>query len=98
MATKEQINAGFRNLRKAGYFAKQNWWCCQSCGVAAIPETENKDVSYHAQDAERLRETGQTYLNWSGDLGEIRKAFEDAGVPVIQNGSDKQRILIGAHH
>src|SRR6478609_414586 len=35
---KTALTAGFQTLRARGYFAEQNWQCCQSCGVAAIPD------------------------------------------------------------
>ena len=30
----------FRELRKYGYIAKQNFWCCQSCAWADLTDKE----------------------------------------------------------
>jgi hypothetical protein len=29
---------GFQALRERGYFAEQNWQCCQSSGCRAVPD------------------------------------------------------------
>jgi len=53
MTTKEKITKAFKEIRKNGYFARQNFLCCQSCGWASIPEQKvEKAVFYHRQDNE----------------------------------------------
>jgi hypothetical protein len=45
------LTKAFAELRKNGYFAKQNFLCCQSCGWAALSDEEAKNaVFYHNQD------------------------------------------------
>jgi hypothetical protein len=91
------LDRGFRALRERGYFAKQNWKCCQSCGCHAVPdEFAQRYIFYHAQDADGLRERGETYLAWAGDGHEIVEAFRAEGLRVEWNGSQDQRILVGA--
>ena len=91
---KNKITAAFRALRKAGYVAKQNWQCCQSCGCAALPDGAEKYVFYHAQDNERLKNTGACHLAWNGDGTEIATILQDAGLKVNWNGSHDQRMEI----
>ena len=48
-----RLREAFKDLRKAGYFARQNFTCCQSCAWAEIPEEKSdKVVFYHAQEAQ----------------------------------------------
>ena len=56
MTTRTQVNNAFKKLQDAGYFAEQNFWCCQSCGWNAIEEGVEKVVFYHEQDAEAWNE------------------------------------------
>jgi len=90
-----QLTAVFKELRKLGYFARQNFMCCQGCGWSAVPEgKEQKVVFYHAQDKSHLRDTNNLYIAWAGDGEEIRRTFETAGYEVEWDGSSHQRILI----
>lgn len=88
---------GFDGLRVRGYFATQNWQCCQTCGCAAVPdEFARRYVFYHAQNADDLRERGETHLAWAGDGSEIVEVFRAEGLRVEWDGSPGRRILIGA--
>ena len=90
-----KLTTAFRRLRKLGYFAKQNWKCCQGCGCAAIPKDRSeKYVFYHSQDKEQLVEYGACYLSWDGDANEIVNVLELAGLIVEWEGTDNTRILV----
>ena len=93
---KTSLNAGFAELRERGYFAKQNWQCCQTCGVAAIPDDVTDYVFYHSQDAERLAEEDIVNLSWGGNGHEIAKVFRDKGLAVGWDGTDGRRIGVKA--
>ena len=73
MDTKEKRNAAFRDLRKAGFIAKQNFSCCGSCAgyeiaaqVKEMSEAKRARVQgtvfYTKQDAARMRDSGR---GWS---------------------------------
>lgn len=92
---KQSLNAAFVQLRNAGYFAKQNFLCCGSCGWAEMTNKEaKKAVFYHGQDADDLKENGSCYLSWSGDGKEIVKILRANGVDAEWNGEAGTRILI----
>lgn len=94
MAQSKLVKA-FNSLRKKGYFCKMNHTCCQTCGWAEIPEgNDRKVVFYHAQDAERLKETGDVYLAWAGNGYEIVKAIEETGLQVEWDGKGDSRIKV----
>jgi hypothetical protein len=101
MNTKEKVNQAFKLLRKAGYIAKQDFWCCQSCGWAAIhkdyPDAE-KIVFYHNQDNEAWNKDKELdhplYLAWAGDGGEIVNIIKSVGLSVEWDGSKDNRIMI----
>ena len=96
MTTKDKVNKAFLELRKIGYFAEQNFSCCQNCGWAEVPEDAEKVVFYHAQDNEAWNGDGELdhdlYLAWSGDANEIMSCFE--GVNMNWDGNEHTRIKI----
>lgn len=98
MTTKEKINKGFAELRKAGYFAKQKWLCCQSCGWAAVPEGNDKVVFYHDQDADAVNKDGSLnsplYLAWMGNADEIISIMGSCGLNMDWDRSDDSRIRV----
>lgn len=92
---KSNLNKAFKALRKAGYFAKQNFTCCQSCAWAEVPDEQSeKAVFYHRQDADDLKESGSCHLAWAGDGKEIVKILEENGVKTEWEGTDNKRIKI----
>lgn len=90
-----KLSKAFKQLRKLGYFARQNFWCCQSCGWAAIPDGEcEKVVFYHSQDNEDKKEGKPFYLAWCGDGNEIVSVLQQNGIVVDWNGSENSRIRV----
>lgn len=97
MTTKEKVNEAFRMLRTRGYFAKQNFWCCQTCAWADVPEGEEMVVFYHNQDNDAWegKELKQDlHLAWSGNGEEIFRILELVGLNVEWDGSPDKRIKI----
>lgn len=92
---KKKLKVAFEALQSAGYFAKQNFQCCSSCGWAAISKKEaKKAVFYHMQDNDDLKEKGYCYLTWSGKGSEIVEILNDNGIKTEWNGNKKTRIKI----
>ena len=64
-----KLDRAFEALRRAHVVAEQGFSCCNNCGfheiheVAAGPQWAGF-VFFHMQDAERLVETGETYLSY----------------------------------
>lgn len=56
VVTRYDINKLFKRCREVGLFARQNYWCCNSCGTAALhTDMRPKHVGwmfYHQQDAD----------------------------------------------
>jgi hypothetical protein len=95
MTTKKKISQAFATLHKDGYFARQNFQCCQTCGWAAVPHDKAKRaVFYHAQDADNLKETGTCHLAWDGDGEQIVKHLTAAGLKVEWDGSEGHRMFV----
>lgn len=73
---KEELNKFFRELRKMGYVARQNFSCCTGCAGAEIAdeigervssggvkkETIRGTVFYTRQDNDTLNDIGSVYL------------------------------------
>lgn len=96
MATlKRNLNRAFAQLRKLGYTAKQNFWCCQTCAWHDLTDEEaKKTVFYHSQDNDDLKENGTCHLAWAGNGEEIVKVLKDNGIKVDWDGSENTRIKI----
>ena len=100
MNQKKQVAKAFELLREKGYFAEENFWCCQNCGWNAMTDKQaEKAVFYHGQDNESWNEkTGNLktnlYIGWSGDCHEIRNIFESVGLLVEHDGTEGSRIEI----
>lgn len=90
----DNLNKAFKALRKAGYFARQNFLCCQSCGWAAIPQDTFKVVFYHNQD-NRSKKLGQPfYLSWNGSGSEIVNILKENNVETKWSGKSHKRIEV----
>jgi hypothetical protein len=90
-----KLTKAFKALRKKGYFARQNFWCCSTCAWSAMTDEQiKKAVFYHRQDADDLREIGSCYLAWSGNGHEIVEVLKENGIEVDWNGSNVTRITI----
>lgn len=96
-----KVNEAFRSLRKIGYFCKSNFYCCTTCGGAAIPSAENKKVVFwHQQDTEtakkleKQRRTPYLYLSWAGDSVEICRHLRAAGLTVIAPDTNDTKFLV----
>ncbi len=89
------LNAAFKELRKFGYFARQNFMCCQNCGWHAIPDGKSeKAVFFHQQDNEDKKEGKPFFLAWSGDGQQICDILNRNGVVTQWNGSESVRIEV----
>ena len=89
-----KLTSAFKELRKAGYFAKQNFWCCQSCAWHAVPEERaDRVVFYHKQDKESLARSGSVHLAWSGNGHEICRILNENGIATEWEGNENKRIL-----
>ena len=92
------LTMAFRELRKAGYFCRQHWQCCQTCGWAAIPDDKrNHAVFAHHQDDDHYARTGELYLCWRGDGELISHTLRAHGLHVQWNGEPTARIVVSNH-
>lgn len=89
------LTRAFKALRKQGYFARQNFMCCQGCGWSAVPEgKEDKVVFFHGQDAARMRAGNDFHLAWAGDGNEICRILNENGVETEWDGTTSTRIAV----
>jgi len=93
---KTNLTKAFKSLRKAGYFARQNFMCCQSCAGAAIPDGTEKYVFYHNQDNDNLKGGQDFCLAWGGDGHEIVKILNENGLETFWEGNKNKRIMVKA--
>lgn len=90
---KKDLTQAFKELRKLGYFARQNFMCCQSCAWSQVPEEkEDKVVFYHRQDTPDVN-YGSVYLAWNGNGNEIVEIMSKY-FKVEWDGSESTRIRV----
>lgn len=88
-----KLNKLFDALEAEGYFARQDFMCCQSCACYEIPEDKgSKYVFYHQQDTENAIESNSLHLAWAGNGKEIVRLAEEAGLIVEWEGTEAKRI------
>ena len=93
---RNHIRKAFNELQTHGYTTRMNFWCCQSCGWAALSEEEaKKAVFYHNQDNEDLRASQSLHLAWDGD-GSLITSILSKYVTVDWDGDANKRIHIKA--
>lgn len=98
MVKESKLTRAFKALRKAGYFARQNFWCCSTCGWADVPDGVDKVVFYHAQDNADRKKGEPFYVAWSGDGHEICRIFQEAGITTTWEGSEHKRIQLSNYN
>lgn len=92
--SKSNLSKAFAALRKAGYFARQNFTCCQTCGWAAVPEEKGeKAVFYHNQDNQCRLKGESFYLTWAGDQVEICRILNENGVVTGETPKDSSKRI-----
>ncbi len=72
----DRLDEAFEELNALGILARHHWWCCGTCGAAAMPEEyefldgewEGRPIIgycfYHIQDSEGAAEYGGLCLNY----------------------------------
>lgn len=92
---KEKLNDFFNEMRKYGYTAKQNFWCCQNCAWNALSDKESKKVVfYHQQDNDDIKEFGFVFIAWKGNGKFIEKNAIACGLDVDWNGRKDTRMKL----
>ncbi|MBX3232238.1 MAG: hypothetical protein KIT84_19010 [Labilithrix sp.] len=84
----DRLSDVFDLLEDSGIFARENYWCCQSCAYAAIDEEIAEAleageevrgyVYFHSQDTDRAVESGELLLRFGGLSGEPLRLEREA--------------------
>ena len=104
----DRLTDAFRTLDTAGIVAREDFTCCQNCGLSEIggEVLDNAPargyVFYHAQDTERAIAGDGLWLAYgrfeqspTTEIGEeITAALQNAGLNVDWDGSAHQRIRV----
>jgi len=84
----------FSELRKKGYWAKQNTSCCRTCTWANIPEENHDKVVFYTVQNNLDDGVKYVWLSWVGDGAEICNIAHDCGLLHDWNGQPERSILI----
>jgi hypothetical protein len=104
----DRLDAAFAELEASGIVCRQNWTCCQTCGLAEIGAQikpgKRGYVFFHQQDTDRVVEDGVLLLAYGacsdvkaeqlGVANEIVKTIRENGLRVEWDGSLEKRILV----
>ncbi|MBB2941460.1 hypothetical protein FB565_001164 [Actinoplanes lutulentus] len=100
----DRLTDAFRALDLAGIVAREDFACCQNCGVAEIGgEGAGRGYAfYHQQDAENAVDSGDLRIAFglfgappTAEIGaEVAAALRAEGLDVYWNGSPNERVGI----
>lgn len=104
----DRLDAAFAELESSGIVCRQNWTCCQTCGLAEIGSQiapgKRGYAFFHQQDTERVVEDGTLLLAYGacsdvkaeqlGVANEIVRTIRENGLRVEWDGSLEKRILV----
>lgn len=93
MTFKQRLNLFFREIRKKGYFAEQNFWCCRTCAWADLDDEQSKKAVFYTEQ-NTVKEGKEQYIYWNGKGSIIRQTAEDCGFVVEWDGSENTAILL----
>ena len=92
---RDRLAIAFAALEEKGYFTAMDHTCCNTCGWYEVPEDkQERAVFFHQQAADTLEATGDCYLNWDGDMLEIRAALLEAGLAVKHDGTENTKFIV----
>ena len=96
---KRRLQNAFKRLRKLGYVARSNFWCCSSCAWSDLTEAQaSHAVFYNKQAGENFKNNGQVHLQWSGDGKLITSVLREEGLTLDWDGTLQNSITVtGAH-
>jgi len=90
-----KLSEAFKELRKLGYFARQNFWCCQNCAWHAMSDEEAKKAVFWHRQGNKDKENGKPFhLYWSGDANEIIGVLNKHGVKTEWEGKKEKAIKV----
>ena len=97
------LAAAFRQLRREGWWARMNHLCCQTC-LTYDTDDDKPYIGFHAQDNERIPESGYTYLTHGPPVDDAHypaywselavMVIEDYGLTVEWDGTMASRIKV----
>ncbi|MGW5666820.1 DUF6891 domain-containing protein [Micromonospora sp. NPDC003776] len=104
----DRLTAAFRALTAAGIVSRENFACCQNCGLGEIGAEVPRGVTprgyafYHQQDAEHAVEGSPVFVAYglfeqppSAEIGaEVAAALRAEGLAVHWNGDTGSRIQV----
>ena len=100
---REGIKQAFKELRKkenGKFFARMNFWCCQSCAWYEVGDKQdegkigNNVVFYHSQDNDDLDNRGRVHLSHEGDTKKIVEILEKHNLILRWDYSEGTRIEV----
>jgi len=90
-----RLYEAMKELEDEGVFAPQSaFWCCMSCGNAAVPKDKEECLFFHDQDAESAFMSRSVHLAWTGRGQHFVDTLKKHGCEVVWNGSESQKIEV----
>ena len=107
ISSDDRLTMAFEVLDGQDIFTKERYWCCQSCGCAALENDADPEsrgyVFYHEQDAEN-KDAGQDFYLAFGTISgkqtaeqigaEIVATLKAHGIGTDWNGDAATRIRV----
>jgi hypothetical protein len=81
-----EISKVYDKLEDLGIVGRMNWTCCQTCSRSEINEFKEGHIGfvfYHGQDADGLKEYGNTYLAF-GSFNDVEAEHIKIGKAIVK--------------
>lgn len=97
---KEKLTIAFKEMRKQGFVARQNYLCCMTCGFDGLNTIYQERVAkgkipkgvvfYHSQDNANLKIDGYVHLAYDGNDDVVK---DDSAISQVEAGEMIVEIL-----
>lgn len=97
LSDKQVVDLIFKELKKRGFVAEQNFSCCQLCAWREIPAGKDDDIVFYTMqenrfDTEGYLERNHLVLTWRGNGHAIKQVAEEHGFRVHWNEENNHQI------
>lgn len=95
--TRDRLRKAFAFLRKkenGHWFARMNFWCCQTCAWCEVPEGRENVLFWHGQDDDSFKETDKVTITHAGETEKAVEVLKEFGLIVDWDGTDCQRLEV----
>ena len=100
MVDNKRLSSAFSTLRKEGFVAKENFWCCKYCAWEHLKDfPNNTNIVFYSKSESSMAFSSKEIknilnLNWRGDANRIIEVLNENGFDVTWDNDSNSCIQI----